>query len=76
MQQPAKLWSLKRPLGSSPSLSAIKVHCIVDREVAQVVAHLVWDQRVAGSSPVFPTKSDQTHTQCGFGSVNIQGLDS
>ncbi len=25
------------------------------REVAQVVAHLVWDQRVAGSSPVFPT---------------------
>jgi hypothetical protein len=23
--------------------------------VAQVVAHLVWDQRVAGSSPVFPT---------------------
>ena len=25
------------------------------REVAQVVAHLVWDQRVAGSNPVFPT---------------------
>ena len=25
------------------------------REVAQLVAHLVWDQRVAGSSPVFPT---------------------
>ena len=29
------------------------------REVAQVVAHLVWDQRVAGSSPVFPTKEKE-----------------
>ena len=25
------------------------------RGVAQLVAHLVWDQRVAGSSPVTPT---------------------
>ena len=30
----------------------------IAREVAQVVAHLVWDQRVAGSSPVFPTSKD------------------
>ena len=28
---------------------------LVNREVAQLVAHLVWDQRAAGSSPVFPT---------------------
>lgn len=26
------------------------------REVAQWLAHLVWDQGAAGSSPVFPTK--------------------
>ncbi len=26
------------------------------REVAQLVAYLVWDQGVAGSSPVFPTE--------------------
>jgi hypothetical protein len=25
------------------------------REVAQWLAHLVWDQGAAGSSPVFPT---------------------
>ena len=25
------------------------------RDVAQLVAHLVWDQRVAGSNPVVPT---------------------
>ena len=25
------------------------------RDVAQLVAHLVWDQRVAGSNPVIPT---------------------
>ena len=29
---------------------------IDNRGVAQLVAHLVWDQRVAGSSPVTPTK--------------------
>ena len=27
----------------------------VIRDVAQMVAHLVWDQGVAGSSPVIPT---------------------
>jgi hypothetical protein len=26
------------------------------REVAQWLAHLVWDQGAAGSSPVFPTR--------------------
>ena len=66
MQQPAKLWSRKRPLGSSPSLSAKRSYFNV-REVAQVVAHLVWDQRVAGSSPVFPTTSSPH--QHGFGLV-------
>jgi hypothetical protein len=28
------------------------------REVAQLVAHLLWEQGVAGSSPVFPTMPD------------------
>ena len=28
---------------------------IRDRVVAQLVVHLVWDQDVAGSSPVYPT---------------------
>jgi hypothetical protein len=37
------------------------------REVAQVVAHLVWDQRVAGSSPVFPTKPKQNPSGFCFG---------
>ena len=36
--------------GSNPSGVTI-------RDVAQVVAHLVWDQRVAGSSPVIPTNN-------------------
>ena len=27
----------------------------LERDVAQVVAHLVWDQGVGGSSPVIPT---------------------
>ena len=65
MQQPAKLWSRKRPLGSSSVFPRREVHYNV-REVAQVVAHLVWDQRVAGSSPVFPTTS----------SPHPMGLDS
>ena len=30
------------------------------RDVAQLVARLVWDQDVAGSNPVIPTKYPQT----------------
>ena len=30
------------------------------RDVAQLVARLVWDQDVAGSNPVIPTKHPQT----------------
>ena len=29
----------------------------LNRDVAQMVARLVWDQDVAGSNPVIPTKS-------------------
>ena len=38
-------------------LSPLNLNNEFNREVAQVVAHLVWDQRVAGSNPVFPTLS-------------------
>ena len=40
--------------------SDIDIICKVlglDRVVAQLVVHLVWDQDVAGSSPVYPTAS-------------------
>ena len=37
-------------IGSSP----VKFNALRHRGVAQLVAHLVWDQRVAGSSPVTP----------------------
>ena len=37
-------------IGSSP----VKSKTLRHRGVAQLVAHLVWDQRVAGSSPVTP----------------------
>ncbi len=29
------------------------------RDVAQLVAHLIWDEGVVGSSPAIPTVSDQ-----------------
>ena len=32
---------------------------IIHRDVAQLVARLVWDQDVAGSNPVIPTKNPQ-----------------
>ena len=31
-------------------------HNLILRDVAQLVARLVWDQDVAGSNPVIPTK--------------------
>ena len=52
--------------GSSPSASTKKFGTIFDRVhmffenyyrgVAQLVAHMVWDHDVAGSSPVTPTQ--------------------
>ena len=35
------------------------------RGVAQLVAHLVWDQGVAGSNPVTPTTERQKRQSCG-----------
>ena len=31
---------------------------MIQRDVAQMVARLVWDQDVAGSNPVIPTKKE------------------
>lgn len=41
------------------------------REVAQWLAHLVWDQGAAGSSPVFPTNREEKYI---FDSIAIYGI--
>ena len=43
----------------APHLKITEVLTKVFRGVAQLVAFLVWDQAVAGSSPVTPTKVHQ-----------------
>jgi hypothetical protein len=46
---------LPEVFSSSFVVRSKNLYICTPREVAQVVAHLVWDQRVAGSNPVFPT---------------------
>src|SRR5574344_829320 len=38
-------------------------HFPLFRDVAQLVAHLVWDQRVAGSNPVIPIETETLLTK-------------
>ena len=41
--------------GLRESVTGVRIPEPPPRDVAQVVAHLVWDQGVVGSSPVIPT---------------------
>ena len=43
-----------------PAISLTKTINLIFRDVAQMVARLLWEQDVAGSNPVIPTKKAKT----------------
>ena len=51
-------------------MKRIQVSKMQFRGVAQLVAHLVWDQGVAGSNPVTPTTGERR--KCQFGGTVLK----
>ena len=52
-------------------LHLIQTLNIIPRDVAQLVARLLWEQDVAGSNPVIPTKIADLTAYCGQIGVNL-----
>ena len=46
-----------KSLRTRPRMRRLNYLIYLHRDVAQLVARLVWDQDVAGSNPVIPTKN-------------------